>query len=131
MIPNYLNLNFWSFYFHNSINSLLSCLIQLCHILQILPKTSKVQCVAFAGHAPFYMKIIWWDWDFCLTYILTVYYETSKFVLKTSSSLIIFNCIIYLSWFLILFLFCSLWTQDTVWNAPLLGKNCLIACYKI
>ena len=54
MFPDYLNLNFWSLYFHNSINSLLLCLLQL---YSHTPETSKLQCVAFAGHALFYLLI--------------------------------------------------------------------------
>ena len=110
MISDYLNSNFWSLYFHNNINSLISCLRQLCLYISKFTKNFKGH---FQGHWLFYLWVNIMRLEFVFD-ILTV------------SSFTIFNCITYSIWFLVLFLFYSLlyllflqnwWGLDD-WNLP-------------
>ena len=55
MIPDNLNLNFWYYIFMTPLTVFYRAWYNVVHILRSLPKISKVQCVAFAGHALFYV----------------------------------------------------------------------------
>ena len=89
-----MNLNFWLLYFYNSIFILQLCLYTL--------KFTKSFTVHFKDIL-FYLWINLMQLELVLTYILNVWYKNTKFMLKTSSNLIIFSYIINSFWFLFYF----------------------------
>ena len=140
MITDYFNLNFWS-YFHNNINSLLSCLVQVCSYTLEFSQNFKVTmfctcrtCLVLFDILCFKMRL-----ELVLNINIECLLWKLKIYVKNKFSLIIFSCIMYSIWFLIVFIlftlnrrYCLTWIfRTTPTHVFLFEKNCPIACYKI
>ena len=141
MITDYFNLNFWS-YFHNNINSLLSCLVQVCSYTLEFSQNFKVTMFCTCRTCLVLFDILCFKMRLELVLNINIEYLLWKLKIyvknKFQSHYIqlhhVFN-LIFDSVFILFTLnrrYClTLIFCTTPTHVFLFEKNCPIACYKI